>query len=64
LGAPVGTEPPTGLGAATGDLLGTATGVLLGDALGSPLGFLDDSDEGNCEASTLGDLLGCSVVGR
>jgi outer membrane lipoprotein SlyB len=59
----LGKEPALGIGAATGGVLGTAIGVPLGEAFDSLLGLLDGSDEGNCEASALGDLLGCSVVG-
>jgi phage tail tape-measure protein len=63
LGAVDGKEPALGIGAATGGVLGNAIGVPLDEAFDSLLGLLDGSDEGNCEASALGDLLGCSVVG-
>jgi hypothetical protein len=45
-----------------GSALGISWGVTLGCAESSLIGFTEGS-VGNCETSTLGDLLGCSDVG-
>jgi hypothetical protein len=44
--------------------VGAVLGSAAGDEVGDTLRYLDGAEEGNCEASTLGDLLGCAVIGR
>jgi hypothetical protein len=63
LRAIVGTEFGAGLTDADGAELGILSGGTDEAVLGSLLGISDSFDDGNCEASSLGVLLGCTVAG-